>query len=216
MIEDDDENTIFEEDQIASTISGYYQNLFQSNGNSNFQVVNDVLQPHISSSMNEVLIKIPDDKEICDAVFSIHANTGPGPNGFSAAFYQSFWEVIGKDVVVEIRAFFKTSSLNRRYNETHVCLIPKGTRPKNVSDYRLIALCSTHYKIIAKVFTRRLQPLLSSLISLTQSAFVPKRAILDNILITHEILRYLKTSEAKKHCAMAVKMDMSKAYDMIE
>lgn len=37
-----------------------------------------------------------------------------------------------------------------------------------------------------------------------------------NVLITHEILHYLCTSSAKKHCTMAVKTDMSKAYDRLE
>lgn len=62
----------------------------------------------------------------------------------------------------------------------------------------------------------RLQPLLPRIISPHQSAFVPKRAIGDNVLITHEILHYLRTSKAKVRCSMAVKTDMSKAYDRIE
>lgn len=54
------------------------------------------------------------------------------------------------------------------------------------------------------------------LISNTQSVFVAGRAITDNVLITHETLHYLRTSEAKKCGSMAVKTDMSKAYDRIE
>lgn len=95
-------------------------------------------------------------------------------------------------------------------------LIPKVLNPKQVPEYKPIALCSTHYKIIAKILTKRLQPLLRALISDKQSAFVPERAISDNVLITHEILHYLKTSGARKRCSMAVKTDMSKAYDRIE
>lgn len=40
--------------------------------------------------------------------------------------------------------------------------------------------------------------------------------ISDNVLITHEIIPYLKTTKAKKRCYMAVKSDMSKAYDILE
>lgn len=36
------------------------------------------------------------------------------------------------------------------------------------------------------------------------------------MLITHETLHFLRTLEAKKYCSMAVKTDMSKAYDRIE
>lgn len=47
--------------------------------------------------------------------------------------------------------------------------------------------------------------MLHKCISENQSAFVPKRAISDNVLITHEALHYLKTSGATKRCFMAVK-----------
>lgn len=35
-------------------------------------------------------------------------------------------------------------------------------------------------------------------------------------MITHETLHFLKRSGAVKHCSMAVKTDMSKAYDRLE
>ena len=57
---------------------------------------------------------------------------------------------------------------------------------------------------------------MDKLISENQSAFVPGRAIGDNVLITHEVLHYLKTSKAEQRCAMVVKTGMSKAYDRLE
>lgn len=216
VIEDELGNSFFEEGQIVSTITDFYQCLFESNENNDFGLVQGVLQSHISDSMNEQLITIPEEEEIHQAILSINSDKAPGPDGFSASFYQAFWDVIGRDVSSEIRSFFIESSLNPRYNETHVCLIPKGVGSKKVSDYRPIALCSTHYKIIAKIMTGRLQPLLSSIISPSQSAFVPKRAISDNVLITHEMLHFLQKTKATKRCAMAVKTDMTKAYDRIE
>lgn len=115
---------------------------------------------------------------------------------------------------MEIRDFFVSGQLQRRFNETHVRLIPKIKSPKTVMDYRPIALCSTHYKVIAKILCKRLKPVLPTLVSPHQSA--AGRSISDNVLITHEILHYLRTSSAKKHCSMTVKTDMSKAYDRLE
>lgn len=216
VIEDDQGTEFFEEEKIANTISQVFQGIFTSNGNSNLQTVGEVIHQKVDASMDEALIALPSNQEIKEAVFSINASKAPGPDGFSSKFYHAYWHIIGDDVSREIRDFFETSNLNLRHNETHVRLIPKGTAPRKVGDYRPIALCNVHYKIIAKILTKRLQPILPVLISQHQSAFVPNRAISDNVLITHEVLHFLRTSEAKKYCSMALKTDMSKAYDRIE
>lgn len=85
-----------------------------------------------------------------------------------------------------------------------------------MSDYRPIALCNIYYNVISKILSLRLKPVLQEVISENQSAFVPGRAISDNVLITHEMLHYLKNSGATIHCSMAVKTDISKDYDRLE
>ncbi|KAG7564528.1 Ribonuclease H domain [Arabidopsis suecica] len=82
--------------------------------------------------------------------------------------HSHIWDVIGGDVGREIRDFFSCGSLHPRHNENHIRLIPKSSGPKKVADYRPIALCSVHYKIIAKILSKRLQPLLPGIISQCQ------------------------------------------------
>ena len=165
---------------------------------------------------NDQLVKAPTAEETKLAVFSIHSDKVPGPDGFSAGFFQANWKTVGEDIIREVGNFFETELMPTGLNDTHIRLIPKGESPRFVADYRPIALCNVYYKIISKLLTRGLQPILSTLISENQPAFVPDRAISDNVLITHEVLHFLKTSSASKHCSMAVKTDMSKAYDQFE
>ena len=216
VIEDMAGNPVYKEDQIARVIVQYFNNLFTSSEGEREEVVNMALEPKVSDEENERLIQIPNAEEIRAAVFSIHADKAPGPDGFSAGFFHSNWDTIGRDIVDEIQDFFVSAKLPAKINETFVRLIPKVHSPQTVAGYRPIALCNVYYKIISKILTKRLQPLLSSIISETQSAFVPGRAISDNVLITHEVLHYLQTSKAEKICSMAVKTDMSKAYERLE
>lgn len=216
VIENEEGQAFFKEEEIVNTFVSFYQSLFTAGGSDSHSVIQEALSPKISLQDNLPLIAIPDKAEVREAVFAIHPDKAPGPDGFSAGFYQHFWDIIGDDIYSDIRSFFDTSQLHPRQNETHIRLIPKTKNSKKVSDYRPIALCTTHYKIIAKLLTKRIQPLLHAIISPSQSAFIPGRAISDNVLITHEILHYLRRSGAKKHVSMAVKTDMSKAYDRIE
>lgn len=216
VIEDNNGIANYEEEKILTVISAYFQDLFTSQGGDREAIVNEAIQPCISEETNASLITTPSPEEIQSACFSIHPDKAPGPDGFSACFFQSNWEIVAPQVILEIQAFFSSAILPKNINATHVRLIPKIHAPKKVSEYRPLALCTVYYKIISKILTMRLQPVLQELISENQSAFVPNRAISDNVLITHEVLHYLKNSGAKKRCFMAVKTDMSKAYDRLE
>ncbi|XP_056843105.1 uncharacterized protein LOC130495678 [Raphanus sativus] len=174
------------------------------------------IQPSISHATNEKLTYIPSAAEIKEALFSIHPDKAPGPDGFSASFFQSNWSTVNPAIIKEIQDFFATGVLPSSIYETHIRLIPKTINPKKVVDYRLIALCNVYYKIISKLLSLRLKPVLEEIISENQSAFIPGRSISENVLITHEILHFLKTSDVQKKCSMAVKTDISKAYDRLE
>jgi ribonuclease HI len=101
-------------------------------------------------------------------------------------------------------------------NCTFIALIPKVLNPSSMNQFRPISLCNFIYKIFAKVIATRLKPMMDSLISHNQSAFVANRSIQDSILVAHEAFHYLKHRKKGKRVDMAIKLDLNKAYDRVE
>ena len=101
-------------------------------------------------------------------------------------------------------------------NHTFLTLIPKIKNPISVSDYRPICLCNLLYKIFSKVLANHLKKILPNIIFEQQSAFTKNRLISDNILVAFETLHSMNVHKSTKSSYMAVKLDMSKAYDRVE
>ena len=120
---------------------------------------------------------------------------------------------MGPSLTSQIQRFFVTSILPDGWNHTQLSLIPKIPNPIRMSDMRPISLCSVQYKIVSKILCNRLKQILPEIISETQGAFVAGRLISDNILIAHEMVHGLKANDRVSGGFMAVKTDMSKAYD---
>ena len=146
----------------------------------------------------------------------MHPEKAPGPDGMTALFFQHSWHVIKKDLVEMVNNFLVSGAMDARLNITNICMIPKTERPTRMTELRPISLCNVGYKIISKVLCQRLKICLPLLISETQSAFVAGRLISDNILIAQEMFHGLRTNKACQGKYMAIKTDMSKAYDRVE
>ena len=166
--------------------------------------------------MNEALTKPPSDDEIRKAVYDINPDKAPGPDGMTCLFFQKYWGITAEVMCETVKDFFQHNVLDPRLNQTNICLIPKTDRPSEISQFRPISLCNVSYKIISKILSKHLKRCLSSLILETQSSFVTRRLITDSILVAHEVFHALRTNPSCKAKFVAIKTDMSKAFDRVE
>ncbi|KAK2635086.1 hypothetical protein Ddye_029878 [Dipteronia dyeriana] len=154
-------------------------------------------------------------EEIRRSIFGMGHLKASGKDGFLAVFYQKFWDSVGMEVTKYCLEVLNKSKSLEDINETVIILIPKIQKPTNMGDYRPISLCNVLYKIIIKAMTNRLRCVLGEVISETQCAFIPGRMISDNTIVGYECVNMLKRRK-RKIGYMALKLDMSKAYDRVE
>lgn len=127
----------------------------------------------ITNHQNEMLTAKLTFSETTQAVKSMHPNKASGLDGLNPAFFQHFWNLIGKEVFKCCEQWLVEGNISADVNDTTLVLIPKKDNVDDLKDLRLIALCNVLCKIVAKVLANRLQKILLGVISEEQSAFIP-------------------------------------------
>jgi hypothetical protein len=165
-----------------------------------------------SLSMEEAisLIEPFSESKIKNALEEIKSNSATGPDGSTAFFYKSFWN---KWRLVEMFGKFYNGELNlSRLNYGLISLIPKLKKVNNIKQFRPIYLLGVDYKWITKVLTKRLTLVADSVVSKTQTSFIPGRNILEGVVILHETKHELNRRKKK---GVILKLDFEKAYDKV-
>ncbi|CAN1791325.1 Transposon TX1 uncharacterized 149 kDa protein [Linum perenne] len=169
----------------------------------------------VSEETNLRLCHDVEEWEVKKAVFQLGPHKAPGPDGYAGSFFQRHWELIKEDMVREVKGFFKTAEFSRDWNLTHITLIPKVLAPEKISQYRPISVANFRAKVISKIISTRLKPILPGMISELQAAFTGNRCIQDSIILVHEVIHRLKSRRRGKNYDFVLKVDMMKAYDRV-
>lgn len=158
-------------------------------------------------------IELPFTKvEIKTTLRELVGEKTPGPDGFPMWFYQLGWNFHKADILRVFDDFHRNGFLDWRLNTSFISLVPKEKGEKTINDYRPIALLSSVYKIIAKVLTNRLKPLLTSLVSDFQGATVDNHQIQEISVIANELLDSHLNS---KQPNLMFRLDFLNAFDRV-
>ena len=212
-----DDNGIVQSDlsTMGSIALSYFRNLFSS-GLPNFDGLEISLTDVVSLEENQSLVAPFSKEEFTKAIKQMHPEKSPSPDGLNLGFYQRFLPLIGDQIFSANSQCLSTDAFPLGLNNTLIVLIPKCENPSSMKELRPISLCNVLYKLVAKVLANRMKDVLCRLISTSQAAFVPGRSITDNILLASEVLHCLKRRTRGRIGDVALKLDISKAYDRVD
>ena len=154
-------------------------------------------------------------EELKEAVSSFSDNKTPGEDGFTKEFYESFYDLIWRDLLNSYNAAFQSGSLSISQRRGLITtLIPKADGDlTELFNWRPISLLNIDYKILTKALAKRIEKYLPKLINLDQTGFVKGRYIGQNIRLLSDKTEYL---DSKKTSGLLLFIDFEKAFDSLE
>ncbi|VFQ96415.1 unnamed protein product [Cuscuta campestris] len=114
--------------EVSDCFLEYYTALF---GNaSNVEPINHeflTTGPSVPASAYSSLLVTVTMEEVRGVVYEIGSDKAPGPDGYTAAFFKTQWDIVGQDVYGAVLEFFNTGKLLKELNHAMIVLIPKTT-----------------------------------------------------------------------------------------
>ncbi|GAU32459.1 hypothetical protein TSUD_144680 [Trifolium subterraneum] len=105
------------QEELCEVAKSYFDTPFKPRDGDHDPVLN-LIQPRVTDDDNVILTAPITKVEIQQALFQMHPDKSPGPDGFNPAFYQRFWEQCCDDIFSAAstwleRGYFPTMLANR-------------------------------------------------------------------------------------------------------
>lgn len=161
--------------EIKEAASRHFQTLLTADPHylENPEFLN-IIENKISEAQNGELDKEITREEIEWSIRSMPLEKAPGPDGFSASFYKTHWDIIKKDYIRMAKNFYTKCKKGSSIKSSHLALFPKESNPQTFDRFRPISLCNVSYKIITKILANRLKKFSLPSSPRTKEALSPK------------------------------------------
>jgi hypothetical protein len=215
-IEQENVGIIRGQEALKSAAASYFELLYKSNSESHLKdkVSTASLYTNLFSAVEAAeLYKPVTLTELKTTLSLLKKEKSPGPDGWTTEFFSHFIDLVGSDLLLMVEDARTTGKISNSLNSTFLVLIPKTDQPTSFNDFRPISLCNLVYKLIAKIISSRIKPVLERSLSFEQLGFLKGRRIHDAIGVAHESIHNIFQ---KKQKALIMKINLKKAFDNVD
>ncbi len=202
-------------EEILPVLHDFYSHLYEctdiKSDNEIIQFLDKLDLPSIKMDSSGLTGKITSD-EVESVIKKLHLGKALGIDGLTADFYSHFVDQLSNILAAVYNAIFEQGSLTFLQHMAIIILLFKKGDSQLVDNYCLISLTNTDCKILAYILTMCLEPHLSTLIHLNQTAYMSKQFISLNICSVQDFMDYIDCNNLD-HAILF--LDFKKAFDSV-